>query len=233
MPLPFRVVLTKKSDQSEEVCAGEISDADWATLETFRLEAAKLRTGAWVANGLDTNYTISGDGSGKIIVDWPNRPSDAVVREHLHLLRPFVLQKNNPTHFPKILNILRRYFTHPHLQNLLAEHRDGFRHGYGRAYFQLSVSATLEGASGQNSDDYFLINDERAFDLWVNAFEYHRDQDKRKQLTEKLGTEPDEMTVTTFQNILADKATAVLHVASFLDDLASSPTAVRARQRQT
>ena len=87
------------------------------------------------------------------------------------------------------------------------------------------MSATIEGATGQDRDDNFVINDAEAFSLWANAFEYHRDDAKRKQLIEKLGAEPDDLTLAQFRRMIADKARAVLQVASFLDDIASSPSA--------
>ena len=221
MPLPFRVVLRRESDQSVDVCAGEIADTDWDLIEAFRGEATKLRTSEWVLAGLDTHHTVSGDSTGKMVIDWPNPPSDAAVHQLLHLLRPFIL-KNEQTYFPKFTGRLWRYFTHSYLRQLLAEHRQGFDHGYGRAYFTLSVSP--DGGQGNDEDD-LVINDARAFDLWVNAFEYHRDETKRRLFLEKLGTVPNDLTLTNFRCMIADKARAVLHVAAFLDDLVASPTA--------
>jgi hypothetical protein len=230
VPLPFSITLRKQSDQSAEVCAGEIADEDCQLIASFRQEGAKLRTSEWVKTGLDDHYTLEGDSTGKIVVKVPNRPSDSSVRELLHLLRPFVLQ-SEATFFPKVTGRLWGYLAHPHLRALLAEHRDGFNHGYGRAYFQLAVSATLDGAMGQNNEDWFVINDARAFDLWVNAFEYHRDDTKRARLREKLGTDPDELSLAIFRSMIADKARAVLHITSFLDELVASPSARRAREQ--
>jgi hypothetical protein len=169
-----------------------------------------------VKTGLDDHYTLEGDSTGKIVVKVPNRPSDSSVRELLHLLRPFVLQ-SEATFFPKVTGRLWGYLAHPHLRALLAEHRDGFNHGYGRAYFQLAVSATLDGAMGQNNEDWFVIN--------------HRDDTKRARLREKLGTDPDELSLAIFRSMIADKARAVLHITSFLDELVASPSARRAREQ--
>lgn len=230
MPLPFRITLRKESGEQEEKCSGEINDEDWDLIESFRREAAKLRTAEWVVAGLDDNYTVQGDSSGNMVVTMPNRPPDSAVRELLHLLRPFALN-NEATFFPKVTGKLWRYFTHPYLQRLLAEHRDGFDHGYGRAYFQLSVSTTPpEGGVDEDQENDFVINDKRAFDMWVNAFEYHRDEKKRKRLIEKLGAEPNDLTLANFRSMIADKARAVLHVASFLDDLVAAPSAAGARR---
>lgn len=232
MPLPFSITLRKKSDQSAEVCAGEIGDEDWDLVEAFRKEAARLRTSEWIKSGLDDDYTLESDSTGRTAVKLPNPPSDAAVRELLHLLRPFVLQ-NERTFFPKVTGRLWRYFAHDYIRTILAQHRDGFNDGYDRAYFELSVSSTIEGATGQNGNDNFVINDAEAFSLWLNAFEYHRDERKRKQLIEKLGAEPDDLTLAQFRRMIADKARAVLHVASFLDSIVTAPSARGAKKEST
>lgn len=229
MPLPFNITLRKQSDQSAEVCAGEISDEDWDLIDAFRKEAARLRTCEWIKAGLDDDYTLESDSTGRVVVNVANPPSDAAVRELLHLLRPFVLQ-NERTFFPKVTGRLWGYFAHEYIRGILAQHRDGFSHGYDRACFELSVSATIEGAAGQNRDDNFVINDAEAFNLWINAFEYHRDEKKRKQLIEKLGAEPDDLTLAQFRRMIADKARAVLHVANFLESIVAAPSARGARR---
>jgi hypothetical protein len=229
VPLPFRIILRKKSDQSAEVCAGEMSDEDWDLVEAFRKEAARLRTCEWIEAGLDDDYTVETDSRGSMVVNVANPPSDAAVRELLHVLRRFVLQSER-TFFPTVTGRLWGYFAHEYLRGILAQHRDGFKHGYDRAYFELSVSATIEGATGQKRADNFVINDAEAFNLWINAFEYHRDESKRNQLIKKLGAEPDDLTLAQFRRMIADKARAVLHVANFLDGTAAAPSARGARE---
>ena len=119
MPLPFSITLRKKSDQSAEVCAGEISDADWDLIEAFRKEAIRLRTSEWIKAGLDDDYTLESDSTGRAVVNVANPPSDAAVRELLHLLRPFVLQ-NERTFFPRVTGRLWVNFTHEYLRTILA-----------------------------------------------------------------------------------------------------------------
>ena len=37
------------------------------------------------------------------------------------------------------------------------------------------------------------VHDEQTFNLWLNAFEFHRDRDKRATLTKALGGELDDL----------------------------------------
>lgn len=62
-------------------------------------------------------------------------------------------------------------------------------------------STTVIFTYGQISINNLPLHDERTFDLWVNAFEYHRDRAKRLKLTEALKGPPDDFVPAVFRNI--------------------------------
>jgi hypothetical protein len=210
VPTPFRVLLTKQTDGSEEVCSGEIADEDWSLFATFRDYARDLESAEWVRAGLNAGYKLTFDATGQKAVEAHDRPSDGAVRELLHLLRPFVLQ-NEPTWYPTVNSRLRRYLSHPYLLDWLATGRRIFDNGHFHLYGQISINN-------------LPLHDERTFALWLNAFEYHRDAGKRAQLTEAMNGELDELALAAFRSIVADRTTEVLRLALFITNLEQAPS---------
>jgi hypothetical protein len=209
-----------RNAEVEQVCEGLIPDEDWDRLIAFRDHATELQSSEWVKAGLDKDYSVRSDAAGRPIVDVPGRPTDAAVRELLLLLRPFVLQKE-ATSFLRVLGVLRRYLKHPAFDTLFERHRRVFLKGEFGLYGEISV-----GGPGVNplSDEMLVLNDSDTLDLWLNAFVYHRDADKRKELLRHMGRKDDELSLAALRALIADKAWMVLWLADFINDMANSPT---------
>jgi hypothetical protein len=210
MPTRYRIVLRRGDDGPDEICAGEISDEDWRLFTAFRDFAEELRSAEWVRQGLDSRYSIHSEAGRGLVADVPKRPSDTALRELLHLIRPFVLQ-NEETHFPKVSARLWKYLNHPHLQQLLAHWRAVFSGEEMRRYFKITAHQ-------------LDINNDRALALWLNAFEYHRDADKREEFLRLHGGPPDELTLTVFRDMLASKAEAVFWLAELITAIERAPS---------
>ncbi len=68
------------------------------------------------------------------------------------------------------------------------------------------------------------LNTERAFKLWLNAFEYHRDSDKKAAFEQAVGGPLDLFAVVNFRRMLSDKAIVVLQVASLVSEIENAPS---------
>ena len=209
MPVPFRIRLIRASDGVEETCSGEIPDADWRLLTTFWTYAKDLESAEWVQAGLDADYSIQPGENGESQILVRHKPSDAAVSQLLHRMRPFLLQ-NEDTFYTRVNKTLARHLTHKWLRDWLAIGRRIFDHGQFRVYGQITVND-------------LPLHDERTFGLWLNAFEYHRDQAKRAQLIESMGGPPDDFVLAIFRAILADRATEVLRLATMIDKIERAP----------
>jgi hypothetical protein len=205
VPVPFKVLLIRQTDDGQEVCAGEISDDDWRLFTAFRDYAVGLESAEWVRAGLDSHYSASQASDGVMKIDAPNKPSDTAVRELLHLMRPFLLQ-NEATWYPKINGRLYAYLDHPYLRKELATGRRIFDHGSFHLYGQITIND-------------LPLHDERTFSLWLNAFEYHRDPKKRAELTSAFRGPPDDFALAVFRSILADRAAEVMKVAAMITSI--------------
>jgi hypothetical protein len=210
MPVPYRIHLTKQADGTEDVCSGLISDVDWLLFSTYRDYAEELKATEWVRSGLDAEYSVTSDDKWNTCVEVRNKPSDAVVSQLLHRMRPFVLQ-NEPTWYPTVNSRMRGYLDHSYLRQWLAAGRRIFDHGHFSLYGQISIND-------------LPLHDERTFNLWLNAFEYHRDQGKRAKLTEALNGPPDDLALAVFRAMLADKAAEVMRIAHLITDIETAPS---------
>ena len=61
-----------------------------------------------------------------------------------------------------------------------------------------------------------VLNSEQVFQLWLNAYEYHRDEDKQARMEELHALLPFEWLRAMFLSMMIDRALAVLNIAAFI-----------------
>ena len=142
----------------------------------------------------------------------PPLPPENHIREFLHVLRPFVLESEN-TYLPKVCGILARAINEPLFQKNLKQVQRSFNGKHSQAYFTLS------------SDDV-ILNSESTLRMWLNAFEYHRDQEKREKLESLHRSMPIDISKGLFIDLLRYKVEAIWWISAFLEGLQKSPTVI-------
>lgn len=198
MPLHFQIPIPNTSD----VVDGQFTDDEWATLRPFHAEWDRLRQAEWIANGMPAQFNIEWeDGVGQTL-STPDKPTNAQVKEVLHGLRPFVLN-DEALFFPKALNIPMRALQHPWM-------REQKRIGLAR------FTGADVGSMYQLSANYLQLNTDRALNLWLNAFEYHRDPVKYATFIRERGKEPDELDLATFRSMLVGRVDAIQGLVGFI-----------------
>jgi hypothetical protein len=114
-----------------------------------------------------------------------------------------VLQSTEPdTYFLRVRNIVARRLDHEAFRAYLDRQKEIFD---GRR-----CQAMLVWSNGM------LVNSVETLDLWLNGFEYHRDDDKRA-LFESLHDErflPMGFTLAMLTNIMLDRARAVVEIGN-------------------
>lgn len=125
-------------------------------------------------------------------------PPDDQVTALLHKLRPFVLQ-NEPTDFNKVRNILSRRIEDETIRGFLKDQKDVF-HGMAM------------GSLGKISVNDVVINSDETLLKWLNAFEYHRDGDKRAEIKALHEHFPFHASRAIFFLMLYEKVRAICNV---------------------
>lgn len=197
--------LVTQDGSKHEAVSYEIPDDEWGRLKRFHIEVENLRA---------TNFVQKKQG-GQIAMKWQagamlrsnaNPVDTEAVWAMLLRLRPFVL-KNEDYYFHKIKNLLSRRLEH-HV----------FRKHLG-LLSEIFALKTLQEKVDLNFSGRKMLSVETVMD-WLNAFAYHRDQDK-KQLVESdlgfLGDDEDGLPVVLFA--LVDMIKAVLGVGSLVETL--------------
>jgi hypothetical protein len=124
------------------------------------------------------------------------------VIEFLHRFRPFGLQ-DEPTSFGKIRNLVCKLVSHEQVRAFAQAQQESFS---GRAMQRL-VRVESNGV---------VLNGETTLNNWLNAYEYHRDQTKKKLLDDLHKILPLETSIPLFLNLLVDRAEAVLNLAELV-----------------
>lgn len=210
--IPYRLILESKATGEQHIAEGRIPGVLWETLVAFREETDRLRECVWLKSNLKGSYALKYD-DGVASVELKDPPADVEIAQVLHVLRPFLLQSER-LYFPRVSGHLYEAIGDPGFRMILAYNRASFQSRIMRHTFRVTRN-DLE------------LNSEQAFDLWIDAFEYHRhgkDPSRRQRFIELNGGPPDDLGIAVFQDMLRDRILAILGLANFVQSLEQSPT---------
>jgi hypothetical protein len=122
-------------------------------------------------------------------------PPDEQVFALLHRLRPFVLDEED-TNFHKVSNTIARQADHALIRAFLRVQKDLFASKPSQHVVRIFSNEVL-------------LNCEATLKQWLNAYEYHRDADKRQALEYLHRLFPLDASRAIFVTMLYDKADAV------------------------
>ena len=203
MDQPYNITVKIKSTGETVKLKGKIPSEDWTTLLRFRDEAKKLLTDIRDCENLNVNFSLSWnreDGVLRPTVKKTVKSSDLAII--LHRLRPFILQKE-PFEFKKTVNLLQKHIKHEFTKELFKSFKDLF----SDKEFQRHVYVTLPNILGDTP-----VNSDRMLMNWINAFEYHRDDGKRKLIQKIDKILPEQIRRSLFVSMVMDKVIAVAKV---------------------
>ena len=152
-------------------------------------------------NQICTSLHFSRDGR---ISNTGSLPSDDEIAAFLHRLRPIYLQKE-ALNYNTISNLLSEHLNVPAITQCLREWKHHYDARASREAFEIAVATKV-----LNSQDFL--------DNYLNALEYHRDQDRRKVIDEISVHYPLEAQKAIIVLLLAMRLKAIKNLASFLQN---------------
>jgi len=120
----------------------------------------------------------------------------------LHRLRPLILE-DEPTYFHKVLNVLARRFEDDGVRGRLKLLKRRFAGRLLSDTIKISVNDTIIGC-------------EETLKKYLNAYEFHRDAEKRDELQRLFAVFPSDAAKTIFVHLLIDKVVAVRGLELFI-----------------
>ncbi|MCC7064474.1 MAG: hypothetical protein IT456_16800 [Planctomycetes bacterium] len=202
----YSVTLSFKPPSPPVTARGEFTEDEWNLLTRFQVLDEELRTARLLTHDPPWQLSVGFDSYGQVASH--NLPERIEIRELLHLLRPLILD-SEPTAFYRIVNLLARHFTDDQFRRIFTAWRARFSGKDTQTSYRIEVGG-------------LLINSERSLKLWLNAYEYHRDQDKQAILASLKDSGPFELVETMFVDLLTRQAEAISLAASFVARIAEA-----------
>jgi hypothetical protein len=182
---------------------GTFSTTDLGHLREYCHHATVLRQTKVIQEGYPKSINLIANPQPESQVD-TEELDEEYISSFIHKLRPLILSKE-PSSFEKVSGLIGRGFAHLAMKRHLKAVRKGFQSSRFSDFFQISVGD-------------ISIFDEETLNLWLNAFEFHQDPEKKAALEDALKTWSFEGLRRVFVSRLVEKAHAIFR----LEDLARS-----------
>lgn len=211
MPRTCKISIRSGAAEPREVVL-EFSDAEWQLLIDAERYAAEVDYPSLAQkDSWQTSLTIAfEEGVIKYSGRMPDWDEVIVV---LHRLRPLILE-SEPTYFHTVLNVVARRAKDSGLRDKL------------KALSMKFSGRLLSNAVTISANDE-IVNSEAMLKKFLNAYEFHRDADKRAELEKLFAIFPSDAAKTVFVHLLIDKLIAVHGLEVLIGFLAGKHKSMR------
>ena len=190
----YKLTLTMKDTGQNVSVSGEFEDEDWERLEEFAQYADELLHTKLVQDGMTSSLKIKWEQKTGLVTSADLPPWDDVT-VFLHKFRPLGLQ-SEPTYFYNICNVLAKELVHPDFHLMIDDARQVFGGKRLQRMFTIQI-------------DDEVLNSEKVLYDWLNAYEYHRNEEKRKLIDSLTTILPLEASKAIFLGLLTEKAKGI------------------------
>jgi hypothetical protein len=150
----------------------------------------------------DLKFGLSWKEGEDIVFETALPPEDDIAAFLLRM-RPFVLAKER-TNFHKVRNVLARYLTLPSARDYL----DRLRDLYAGKFIPMRIE--IRNVS---------VTSDEAIDAWLNASEYHQDEDKEAELRVLYDSFSEESARVWFLTTMLHRASAIGKMGALIANL--------------
>lgn len=176
-------------------------EVDWRHLYQYLEAVDAVAKTPIMKNGFRVHMEVAmGKGTGHGITT--RLPDMDAVRLLLHKLRPLIL-KDEPTSFVKMRKLVSERVGDESIRTLLKFYLELYDGRVSRSVVKIMV-------------DGILLNSEEFLQTWLNAHEYHRDEDKQKEIAELDAAYPEEGSRAIWLSMLVDKCKAIRNLAGII-----------------
>jgi hypothetical protein len=203
MPHKYQLHLKNFESNEKNSVSGEFSDEEWEILGLFLQYSNELSKARFLHCDEQGRFRIDFEADKGLLETTSTVPNIEETASFLLLLRPLILQKDEPANFHSIRNLLCRKLDHPHFRNLLEQYRQLYSGKIDQGIFRLEINGVL-------------INSDSALIDWLYSYVYHRDLDRRKVYENLHRMLPPGVFDVIFLGLLLDKASAIFELAELV-----------------
>jgi hypothetical protein len=197
----FNLNIENKASREKETVAVEFTANEMSELEEYLSNAQKLTELKIVKSGLNTSFKVSASQQDGIRIK-TSAPEEEELMAFLHLMRRFILHKEAAS-YNRITALIKRRIENDQIRSMVKLQRKIYE---GKKLQELVKISFNEG----------LLNSESKLLEWLNAFEYHNDREKIKNMESLLKSISLEDAKVIFISILTEKVKAIINIANFI-----------------
>jgi hypothetical protein len=187
-----------------------LSAEEWRCLAQFKRRVVELRGAQVFAAGTTPRAHVESNDEVGFRVSVSGMPEEEAWRSLLLTFR-FFCSQNEPAHFHRVVNILRRHSTHDELRVYLGHLNDRWKGALFRS------AMFLHFGNG-------VVDAERILDLWLNAHYFHSDEEKQQELDALLSALTPDLTKYMLVDAVMERSRVVLMLGAMLDHLDCQPS---------
>lgn len=206
----FKFVITNQETGEQEEIEAIFEEEEWNILKEYKNYTDELFNISLLKKGFNSNLNVtyikeSGMKVKSSLPEW----EDIIV--FLHKIRPFVLNKET-TYFYKIANIISKNIKNTFIRDFINRQRGLFSGKNMQKQVQIKVTNININLKIKN----VIINSAEILNKWLNAYEYHRDNDKIIFIDKVNEVIPKDFSQAIFVSLLIHKGKAIGNIGSFI-----------------
>lgn len=196
---PSCEISVKRQDNGETaLVSGVFSDEEWGRLNAYLQHVDVVAEAPVIKAGFKVHMQLSFNAATGSRVTSTIPPMDDI-RLLLHKLRPLILE-SEPTSFMKIRALLCQRLDNVFIRGTLQDQLETFDGRSSQSVVRIKLNENL-----LNSENFLL--------KWLNAHEYHRDEDKQKEIAALDAAFPEHASRAVWISLLVDKCNAIFNMA--------------------
>jgi hypothetical protein len=202
MPYSRSITVTDHRTNQETKLELSFDEGEVETLRAYCKYVKELLSIKIIRDGFQANLTLHFSNDGQITTKQTMPPDDEIV-VLLHRLRPLILNDEHAS-FNRVTGIFGKHTSSSQIRQMLKNHHALYGGRHLQGLFEVRVHDTI-------------INSDKMLFNWLNAFEYHRDQDMRRQIERLHVLMPLEASRVIFLMLLHDKVSAICQVGQLIE----------------
>lgn len=196
-----RISITENGSGTSRKLEADFTEEEVALLEDYLANVERLLESRIVRDGTGGTLRFKFNQESGPSFD-VSLPEEDHILALLHRLRRFILHDERSS-YNRVTGIVGKRFNDPAIRSMIK----AYRAIYDGRQFQSTILIEVQGT---------VLNSEKMLMDWLNAFEFHNDETKRREIELLHGMMPFAASRAIFLMLLVEKVKAIVNVGRFI-----------------